>query len=56
MPADSKSGKEVINILTSLHARKEVTLIIITHDPHIAEYCQRTIYIRDGQVVEEVKA
>jgi putative ABC transport system ATP-binding protein len=53
---DSKSGKEVINILTSLHAGKAVTLVIITHDPRVAEYCQRTIYIRDGQVVEEANA
>jgi putative ABC transport system ATP-binding protein len=53
---DSKSGKEVINILTSLHAGKDVTLVIITHDPHVAEYCQRTIYIRDGQVVKEANA
>jgi putative ABC transport system ATP-binding protein len=50
---DSKSGKEVIDILTSLHVGKDVTLVIITHDPHVAEYCQRTIYIRDGQVVKE---
>jgi putative ABC transport system ATP-binding protein len=51
---DSRSGKDVISILTSLHAEQGITLVIITHDPHIAECCQRVIYIRDGQIVSEV--
>jgi putative ABC transport system ATP-binding protein len=51
---DSRSGRDVISILTSLHAEQGITLVIITHDPHIAEYCQRKIYIRDGQIVTEV--
>jgi len=50
---DSRSGKEVISILTSLHAEQGITLVMITHDANIAKYCQRTIYIRDGQVVSE---
>jgi putative ABC transport system ATP-binding protein len=50
---DSRSGKEVISILTSLHAEQGITLVMITHDPNIAKYCQRTIYIKDGQVVSE---
>jgi len=50
---DSKSGIDVINILLSLHTEKGVTMVIITHDPNIAKYCQRTIFLRDGQVVQE---
>jgi putative ABC transport system ATP-binding protein len=50
---DSKSGKDVINILLSLHAGQGVTMVIITHDPSIAAHCQRTIYISDGMVVPE---
>jgi len=52
---DSRSGQDIISILTSLHAEQGVTMVMITHDPHIAEFCQRTIYIRDGQVVKEAK-
>jgi len=51
---DSRSGKEVIAILKNLHTEQGVTMVLITHDPRIAEYCQRTIYIKDGQVVTEV--
>ncbi len=53
---DSRSGGEVISILTSLHAEQGITLIMVTHDAKIANNCQRIIYIKDGQVVakEEV--
>jgi putative ABC transport system ATP-binding protein len=52
---DSRSGHEVISILKSLHTEQGVTMVMITHDSHIAEFCQRTIFIRDGQVVKEAK-
>lgn len=48
---DSKSGAEVIEILTKLHAENNITMVVITHDPNIAEHCQRIVYIKDGQVV-----
>jgi putative ABC transport system ATP-binding protein len=48
---DSKSGAEVIDILTTLHSEYDMTLIMITHDANIAGQCQRTINIIDGQIV-----
>ena len=53
---DSRSGKEVITILTSLHAEQGITLVMITHDVNIAHHCQRIINIQDGQVVKEETA
>jgi putative ABC transport system ATP-binding protein len=50
---DSHSGEEVISILTSLHAEQGITLLMITHDADIAHRCQRTIHLKDGQVVTE---
>jgi len=50
---DSRSGEEVIKILTTLHAEQNITMIMITHDAKIASYCQRTIFIKDGQVVQK---
>ena len=50
---DSRSGAEVISILTSLHAEQGITLVVITHDANIARHCQRIINIKDGQVVAE---
>ena len=53
---DSRSGAEIISILTTLHAEQGVTLLVITHDANIAHHCQRIIHLKDGQVVTEEKA
>jgi len=45
---DSKVGKEIINLLLSLNRERGTTLIIITHDPLIAEQTQRVINLTDG--------
>ena len=50
---DSRSGAEIISILTSLHAEQGITLLVVTHDPNIAHNCQRIIYISDGKIVKE---
>jgi putative ABC transport system ATP-binding protein len=50
---DSRSGEEVISILTSLHAEQGITLVMITHDVNIARHCQRIVHLKDGQVVAE---
>jgi putative ABC transport system ATP-binding protein len=48
---DSRSGGEIISILTSLHAAQGITLLMVTHDTNIAHHCQRIIHLKDGQVV-----
>jgi len=50
---DSRSGEEVISILTSLHAEQGITLLVVTHDANIAHQCQRIIHLKDGEVVGE---
>lgn len=50
---DSKSSKEIMTTLTELHIEQNITLVMITHDPNIAHYCQRIIHIQDGQIMEE---
>ena len=50
---DSKSSKEIMSILGDLHAEKNLTLVMITHDPNIAHYCQRIIHIQDGRILNE---
>ena len=49
---DSKSGDEIMELLLRLNQEHGTTLIIVTHDPEIAEHTQRVIYIRDGMVAE----
>jgi len=50
---DSKSGKDVMDFLTGLRKRKGITIIIVTHEPVVAAYSERTIHIRDGRIEKE---
>jgi len=52
---DSRSGQEIISILTSLHAEQGITLLMVTHDTDIAHHCQRIIHLKDGEVAVEEK-
>ncbi|UCD97813.1 MAG: ABC transporter ATP-binding protein [Chloroflexota bacterium] len=49
---DTKSGDEIMDLLLRLNQDRGTTLIIVTHDPEIAEQTQRVIQIRDGVVAE----
>jgi putative ABC transport system ATP-binding protein len=50
---DSKVGKEIMSLLLDLNKQRGTTLIIVTHDPTIAEQTQRVIRLRDGVVEED---
>jgi putative ABC transport system ATP-binding protein len=47
---DSKTGAGIMDLMTELN-RKGTTIIMVTHDAHIAEYSRRTIHIADGRIV-----
>jgi putative ABC transport system ATP-binding protein len=44
---DSKTGKEIMSIFTDLHSKGR-TIIMITHDPGLAEYADRVVHLKDG--------
>jgi putative ABC transport system ATP-binding protein len=48
---DRKTGLQIMDILVDLHAKGK-TVILVTHDPTIAEYAERIIRIEDGRIVE----
>ena len=49
---DSRSGENVMQLLMQLNAEGH-TLILVTHDRHIAEYANRIIEIKDGEVISD---
>jgi putative ABC transport system ATP-binding protein len=49
---DSKTGSSVMDFLKSLHKQKGTTIIMVTHDEHVAHNAQRIEYLRDGQIIE----
>ncbi len=45
---DSKSGKEIMDLILHLNKESGTTIIIVTHDPNIAAQTQRIIHLKDG--------
>jgi putative ABC transport system ATP-binding protein len=53
---DSKTSVEIMELFTSLNREKEITIILVTHEPDIAAYSSRIVRFSDGKVVkDEVK-
>lgn len=51
---DSKSGSAVLGLLQELH-QKGTTIIMVTHETEAAEYAERIVRLRDGQIVADAK-
>ncbi|MCJ7633228.1 ABC transporter ATP-binding protein [Candidatus Bathyarchaeota archaeon] len=51
---DTKTGHEILESLRKMSQEKGTTMIIVTHNPEIANMADRTIYLRDGRIVEEI--
>ncbi len=45
---DSETSKEIMTLLKELNEKNGITLIVITHDDNVADYCNRKIVIKDG--------
>jgi putative ABC transport system ATP-binding protein len=51
---DTGSSHSIMSLFTELH-KKGITVVIVTHEEDIATYTQRTIYVRDGKIIEDKK-
>lgn len=51
---DSKSGKEVMDLLSELH-KEGTTIVMVTHSPRDANYADRVINMFDGEIVNQVE-
>ncbi len=50
---DGKTGETIIELLFDLRRRRGTTLVLITHDPAIAQRCERIVRLLDGRIVED---
>ena len=50
---DTTTGRLIIDLLFTLQARHGTTLMLITHDPQLAQRCDRTIRLADGRVIDD---
>jgi len=49
---DTKTGAEIMRLLLELRDERRTSIILVTHDPEVAEYADRQIFLRDGRVVD----
>lgn len=50
---DTHSSEEIMNVLIGLRAQGDLTVVIVTHDPTVAERCARRIQIVDGRIAND---
>ncbi len=52
---DSENAHNVMNIFKEMNKKANVSIVIATHDPEIAEYCDRIFYLKDGQIQDIIE-
>ncbi len=50
---DSKNGNHIFDLMTGMHKKNDVTLVLVTHDINLARKAQRQIRLRDGRVLSD---
>jgi putative ABC transport system ATP-binding protein len=53
---DSKTSEDILNLLVRLQREQGRTVIVVTHEPDVANRCDRVVSLRDGRVVSDVRA
>jgi putative ABC transport system ATP-binding protein len=52
---DTETGEEILKLIEELHQRLGATVLVVTHDLGVAERCARTVRLRDGRIVEDLR-
>lgn len=50
---DSKTQDVILNLLKEIHKKENVTIIVVTHEPYVADMADRSIFVLDGKINEE---
>jgi len=53
---DSRTGREILDLLRTLNVERNVTVVLVTHDTRVATYGHRTIELRDGRIDLDIQA
>ncbi|MDQ0208365.1 ABC transporter ATP-binding protein [Alkalicoccobacillus murimartini] len=51
---DSKASGDVMNMLNKMNQEERTTILMVTHDPVVASYCDRILFIKDGKLFNEI--
>jgi len=50
---DSKTSRTILELIRNLNTEEGYTVIVVTHDPKVGEYCNKVIKISDGKIIQE---
>lgn len=50
---DTDTGNEIMEILSDLVEERRITVVVVTHEPHIADWSKRSILMRDGLILDD---
>ena len=50
---DSKTQDIILKLLKDIHKKENITLIMVTHEPYVANIADRSIFVLDGKIKEE---
>jgi len=51
---DTQSSTEIMELFLRLRRERDLTIVVVTHEPHIADYTERVVTFRDGRIVSDV--
>jgi putative ABC transport system ATP-binding protein len=52
---DSHTGEDILRLIHDLHDRLGATILMVTHDRGVAESCPRTVALKDGRIIQDVR-
>jgi ABC-type lipoprotein export system ATPase subunit len=52
---DTHTGAEILGLIRDLHQQLNSTILIVTHDPTVAESCARTVTLRDARIAGDIR-
>lgn len=52
---DSNSARDLLEMLATVNHDQHVPILLVTHDPFSASYCQRILFIKDGKIGQEIR-
>lgn len=52
---DSKSARDLLDMMKELNQKDAISILLVTHDPAAASYCRRILFIKDGVIHQEIK-
>ncbi|WP_203649772.1 ABC transporter ATP-binding protein [Secundilactobacillus yichangensis] len=52
---DSNSARDLLEMLSAVNHDQQVPILLVTHDPFSASYCQRILFIKDGKISQEIR-